>query len=156
MSRTWKWILGILAALLIIGVVASAIFVCWNHAPLRLQRANVLPPAGGTAVPNEPNPKNRPAEPFGWEGRRSFGRDDMGWGMPMMYGHGWARPGVYTPFGLGFMIIGGILRLIVPLGILALVAYLFYQMGKRAGAAAGAVSTMPDTRSLPARKVARR
>ena len=37
------------------------------------------------------------------------------------------------PFGMGFFFLGGLLRLIIPLGLLALVAILFYQLGKRAG-----------------------
>ena len=54
----------------------------------------------------------------------------------------------------GFMLVGGLFHLLLPLGVLALVAYVFYQMGKRAGAASRP-APMPDVDSLPRRKVAR-
>jgi hypothetical protein len=60
-----------------------------------------------------------------------------------------------------FLFLGGLLHLVFPLAILALVAYLFYQMGKRAGAAASSSSPgprgpTPDSTPQPGRKVARR
>ena len=74
--------------------------------------------------------------PYGFNNRRyPFG--DRGWGgpmMPMMGGRGFRGFGGFMPFGLGFFFLGGFLRLIIPLGVLALVAFIFYQMGKRAGA----------------------
>jgi hypothetical protein len=41
--------------------------------------------------------------------------------------------------------LGGLFRLIIPLGVLALVAFFFYQMGKRSG-----LASQPVTRSEPA------
>jgi hypothetical protein len=35
-------------------------------------------------------------------------------------------------FGMGFFFLGGLLRLIIPLGLLVLVAVIFYQLGRRA------------------------
>jgi hypothetical protein len=46
---------------------------------------------------------------------------------------GFARFGGFTPFGMGFFILGGLLRLI-PLALLGLLGYGIYQLGKRAGA----------------------
>jgi hypothetical protein len=51
-------------------------------------------------------------------------------GMPMMRSYGGYRSYGH-PFGFGFMLFGGLLHLILPLGLLALIAYVFYQMGKR-------------------------
>ena len=53
-------------------------------------------------------------------------------------------------FGMGFFFLSGMLRLILPLGILALVAFLFYQMGKRAGASSVAPQTPAPVPSEPA------
>ena len=61
---------------------------------------------------------------------------------PMMGGRGFNRFGMmmpFGPFGMGLMIVGAFLRLIIPLGILALVAWLFYSLGKRAGKSASTV-----------------
>jgi hypothetical protein len=60
-------------------------------------------------------------------GRGGFNR----FGMMMPFG----------PFGMGLMFFGAFLRLIIPLGILALVAWLFYSLGKRAGKSSGTVQT---------------
>ena len=155
MSKTWKWILGVLAALVIIGIVAAAVFVWWNHAPLTLARRvtrvqQYAQPAPGTPIapgtPAVPNAQPRQSMPYG------FGRGDRGYfygdggHMPMMGGRG-SRGfgGGFMPFGMGFFILGGLLRLMIPLGILVLVAILFYQLGKRAGAS----SAMPAPPSTP-------
>ena len=47
-------------------------------------------------------------------------------------GRGFSRFGGFTPFGLGFMFLGGLLRLI-PLALFGLLLYGVYQLGKRAG-----------------------
>ncbi len=36
-------------------------------------------------------------------------------------------------FGVGFFILRGLLGLVIPLGLLVLVAFAFYQLGKRSG-----------------------
>ena len=78
-------------------------------------------------------PPNSPDAPRGYEDYRRYHMDGWGGGMPMMgngYGYGYA-PHMYGPFGTGFMLVGGLFHLLIPLGLLALVAYVFYQMGKR-------------------------
>ena len=140
MTKAWKWILGILAALVILGVVAAAVFVWWNHAPLAMsarvtRMQQYAQPAPGTpAAPGAPTAPKNPGEPFG------FGRRDRGFfqgpggRMPMMGGRGYRDFGGLMPFGMGFFLLGGLLHLIIPLGVLVLVAILFYSLGKRAGA----------------------
>ena len=149
MSRTWQWILGILAGIVVIGLIVGAVFMWQNHMAW-------WGPGGFAASGGDP--QQGPVGPYGYEGYRRYHMDNWGWGMPM---HGGGYPGSYgyTPFGTGFMIVAGLLRLLLPLGLLALVAYVFYQMGKRAGGAsatAAPVAPRPDVRPLPSRKVARR
>jgi hypothetical protein len=160
MSKTWKWILGILAVLLIVAVVVAGVFIWRNQvtmmarlrqAPLRQSQSAPNPNGQATPAPNSPN---GPTGPFGYNGRRS---PMGGWGNrgpmmggrgPMMGGRGFSLYGGFMPFGMGFFFLGGLLRLIIPLGVLVLVAFIFYAMGKRAGASA-AVSTAPPTPAAP-------
>jgi hypothetical protein len=111
---------------------------------------------------NAPGAPNAPDLPQAPEGSYRFERyprshmDNWYGRMPM---HGYGGQYLSSPFGMGFFVLAGFLRLILPLGVLALVAYIFYQMGKRAGAASGAPvapASRPDVNDLPSRKVARR
>jgi hypothetical protein len=168
MSKTWKWILGVLAALVIIGVVTAAVFVWWNHAPLALARRvtrvqQFAQPAPSTPVapgtPGVPNTQPGAGTPY-W-----YGRGDRGYffgpggRMPMMAGRGFRTFGGMMPFGMGFFLVAGLLRLIIPLGILVLVAILFYQLGKRAGASSSTSAPpsapAPSDPPRPGRKVAK-
>lgn len=79
-----------------------------------------------------------------------FGYGHIGvWGRPMMGGYeDWNRSPMggyqnfrhpmmggswFGVFGLPFMFFGGLLRLIFPLGLLAMVIYFSYRAGKQAG-----------------------
>ncbi len=129
MKNLWKWILGILIGLLVLGAILAA--------PLVLRGA-----FGGNFAPAVYQPGWRvPMHPF--DGR-DF--DRQGWRMPMRpfdgrifdrFGPMMGERGFsgFTPFFGGLMLLGGLLRLVVPLGILALVAWLAYQQGKKAGMA---------------------
>ena len=150
MSRSWKWILGLLAVLLVVGLVAGAVFMWSNHMTWWGPRTLAL------SAPDAPQWQQGPDAPYGYDRGRRYHMEDWGGRMPMMYGRGFPVPYAGGPFGTGFMIVGGLIHLILPLGILALVAYVFYQMGRRAGASSARPATPPDVRSLPARKVARR
>jgi hypothetical protein len=134
MSRTLKWVLGILAVLVVIAIIAGGVWVWQNHAQFvassRPYAVQPKPNAQGTpGVPNSPNgPRG-----YGFNGN---GRGPMnGWGFrgPMMGGRGRNMMPFFGPFGMGFFFLGGLLRLFVPLVILVVVAIVFYQLGKRAG-----------------------
>jgi TRAP-type C4-dicarboxylate transport system permease small subunit len=153
MSRTWKWIIGILVALVVIGIAVGSVFMWQNHmtwwGPRALTFSAPTSPGGQGQEQGVPAPYDDDVYP-------RYHMRSWGGHMPMMYGGGYGAPYVAGPFGTGFMLLFGLLRLLIPLGVLALVAYLFYQMGKRAGATTSSGAPMPDVRSLPARKVARR
>jgi hypothetical protein len=139
MSKTLKWVLGILAVLVLIAVVGGVVWAWQSHALMMAYRPTTVQPnsqnvpgaANGQVVPNGPRGYgfngNRPMNGFGFRG-------------PMMRG----MRG-FGPFRMGLFFLGGLFRLIIPLGVLALVAFFFYQMGKRSGHA-----SQPVTRSEPA------
>jgi len=134
MSRTLKWVLGILAVLVVIAVVGGVVWAWQSHALMITYRPNAVQPKAQPApgVPNGQNP------PFG-RGPRGFGQrgygpmNGFGFRGPMMRGMGGMMR--FGPFGMGMFFLGGLLRLFVPLVILALVAFLFYQLGRRSGLA---------------------
>lgn len=128
MSKALKWILGVLIVLVVVAVVVGAVFVWRNHAVFAVAPRVATQFGPRTYPPGSQNPQNAPSGPMMY--RHGFSR----------FGRGFGPFGMFMPFGMGFFL-GGLFRLIIPLGVLALVAYIFYQMGKRAGAsAAGAAS----------------
>ena len=168
MSKTWKWILGVLAALVVIAVAAGAFFVWQNHMALttsyRVARPQAArPQTNGTPAPNSPTAPTPPAGqqggpmmPYGY-GFRNNQRQPLGgysWRGPMMSEgpmmnrRGFSPLGGFGPFGWGLFFLGGLFRLIVPLGVLVLVALIAYQMGKNAGASA-VQSTVPPSSPEP-------
>ena len=166
MSKAWKWILGILAALVIVGVVVGAIFVWQNHASLSLTRRvtrapQYAQPAPGTPVaPGTPNNWRRQGTPYGFgRGERDF-FSGPGGRFPMRGDRGFRAFGGLMPFGLGFFFLGGLFRWVLLIGALVVVAVVFYQLGKRAGAPAGFQTPPSDpTPSEPpraGRRVAKR
>ena len=115
MSKTWKWILGITLGLVIlfgVGFVAANFFG-FGHMSFR----------GGPAYSGHPM-----MDDYGFSRQAPF--DDFHRGMPMHGGRGFGRYGFMS---LPFLFFGGLLRLLFPLGILALVGYFSYQAGKKAG-----------------------
>lgn len=166
MSTTLKWILGILAALVIIAVVAAAVFVMWNHAPLsvssRLNRNLPVPGATPGVPQTQPygQPNTQPNQPFGYRQYRGFPDNEFGRRMPMQGGRGFFHFGL-MPFGFGLFFLGGLLRLLIPIVILVLVAILFYQLGRRSRPALATPPAQPPSAptDLPAppagRKVAK-
>lgn len=131
MKTVWKWILGIFIVLVAAGVIVCAVFAWRNQAMTafvhRPQPFSQQQP-GPFNLPNHKLTPNNNGSPF-YRG-------------PMMGRHEFMRFGFF-PFGMGFFMIGGLLRWILPLGILALVAFLFYQMGKRAGARQAVTAAAP-------------
>lgn len=146
MSKIWKWILGILIVLVVAALAVGAVFMVRNRA---FMAASVRPVFGNgqqtrPGIQGTPNPQgtpNAPAapnRPYGFNGQKGpmmpYGFNGRGNRGPMMGRGGFSHFGMFgMPFGMGFFFLFGLLRLVIPLGILALVAFLFYQMGKRAG-----------------------
>ncbi len=165
MSKTWKWILGTLGVVLIVGVATAAIFVWANHSGFSVAyRLNRTLPNSQTApgtpnAPSGPDSQQNPNLPFGFRQYRGDPYYGFERRMPMMGGRGF---GGLMPFGFGFFFLGGLLRLLLPAVILILVAVLFYQLGKHAGrtAAPATPSTPPSAPTQlpsppPGRKVAK-
>ena len=147
MSRALKWILGILAVLIIVAVIAGGV---WLLASRASRIAAVRPYA---AQPNQQGAPFGPNGQYFQNGPRGFRND----GQFPFGGNGFRGPMMgnrfmgFGPFGMGMFFLGGLLRLIVPLGLLVLVAIIFYQLGKRAGTSgtvrpqpAPVTSTPPD------------
>jgi hypothetical protein len=112
MSKTWKWIIGIVIGLVIlagVGFVAAYYFGFGHMAYF-----------GRTAYSGHPM-----MDDYGF-GHRAPLNGYRGFRQPMMDGWG------FFPFG-GLFFLGGLLRLIFPLGVLALVGYFSYRAGKKAG-----------------------
>ena len=132
MSRTLKWVLGILAILVVLAIIAGGAWVWQNHVQLM---ASVRPYAA------QPNPQGAPSVPNFPNGSRGFGFDGngrnpmrgFGFRGPMMGGRGRFMP-FFGPLGMGLFFFGGLLRLLTPLVILVAVAFIFYQLGRRAAA----------------------
>jgi len=155
MSKTWKWILGILAVVLVIAVAAAAVFVWVNHSafPVAYRLNRTLPnsqTAPGTPnAPTAPGNQQNPNAPFGFRQYRGYPDQGFGRRMPMMGGRGFWNFGGMMPFGMGVFFLGGLFRLLIPLVILVLVAILFYQLGKRAGATPAPAAPPAPPPSVP-------
>lgn len=112
MSKTLKWILGITLGLVILAGVGflAANFFGYGHMSFW----------GGPAYYGHPM-----MDGYSFDNRSPM---DGFWNFrhPMMGGRG------FGIFGMPFLFLGGLLRLIFPLGVLVLVAYFAYQQGKRA------------------------
>lgn len=123
MSKTWKWILG---TVLVLIVVVALGFLAWNFygAPRLSGRMATLE---RVRIPR--------LEEFERGGRIAPGAPYDHRHMPMMGGYErFHSPMVgYGFMPLPFLFFGGLFRLLVPLGVLALVAYVAYQQGVKAG-----------------------
>ena len=120
MSRTWKWILGIVLGLVVLAGVGflAASYFGFGHMSF-----------WGGPMMNGYGFNNRGP----MQGFRDFRH-------PMMGGRGF---GGYGFIGLPFLFFGGLLRLVFPLAVLALVAFFAYRAGKQAGLRAAAVVPAP-------------
>lgn len=118
MNRTLRWIIGILALLLVVAVIAGAAWA-WQH---RAQlRANNAPFATRPYVPGY---RNQPNGPFG------FGDNNRGpRNGERLRGFG-ARAGLGL-FGFGLFLMRTFYLAEVPLILLVLVAVFFYALGRR-------------------------
>ncbi|MFZ5903097.1 MAG: hypothetical protein ACOYZ8_06075 [Chloroflexota bacterium] len=129
MSRTWKWILGIVIALVVIGALAAAAYA-WHV------RTNAF-------TWDRSAPFDR-----GWDGFTPRGE----WQHPMLdmrgsRGFPLSRHG-FVPFG-GFFLLGGLVKLAVFFGLL----YGAYWLGRRNARIALDPSTGSGQRPAPAARV---
>jgi len=117
MSKTWKWILGIVFALVVVvGVALAARGFVVSHYMV----------AGSFNRFDGPMERNYEHFRHPMDGYRRFRH-------PIIGGYGFmAWP---------FMFFGGFLRLLFPLAVLGVVAYFFYKKGKQDGMAAMSVTT---------------
>ncbi|MGA7193866.1 MAG: hypothetical protein WBW94_09555 [Anaerolineales bacterium] len=149
MKTVWKWVLGIVIVLVVVGLVVGAVFM-WQHRPAFGMRSAPFayrqyqqnaPNNQGNSTPQ--NNQSQPASPNGTTPKRpmmgrgfGYGQPGFGYGPMMMNRRGFNQFGMMMPFGpfgmMGFMFFG-LIRLIFPLGVLVLVAYVFYQLGKQKG-----------------------
>lgn len=123
MSKTWKWILGITLGLVVLAGVGFLAANFFGYGPISFR--------GGPAFYGRPM-----MDGYGFSDRGPLG-GYQNFRHPMMGGRGF---GGYGFISLPFMFIGGLLRLIFPLAVLALVAYFSYRAGKQAGMKAAQVS----------------
>lgn len=129
MKKTWKWIVGILLVLIVVGALVAV--------PLTM-RSYML--ANNTNNPgylgNNWNNGPMMGGNNGWQHPQvpgMQGQFDNRSGAGRGFNHGFDRfSDRYSPFGFGFMLIGGFLRLI-PLALFGLLLFGVYQLGKRSG-----------------------
>ncbi len=130
MSKVWKWILGIVLVLAVVAIVAAGVFVWQNHM-FAFTSARAMPFNRAPNLQRVPQGYVMPMRP-------GF-NDEYGFGPMMRVG----RRGL-SPFFGGLFILGWIVRL----GILGLLLYGAYWLGKRN--ARVAFDAKPAVASTPA------
>ena len=138
MSRTLKWILGVVGVLIVLAVVAAGVWVWQSRVQLA---ANTAPYA---AQPRLPGGQSQQPFQYGPRGFNNDGRNPMGGrGFPGPMMRGFSRPGRVAPFALGFFFLASLFRVLLPLAVLVVVAIIFYQLGRRANGAAARQESRP-------------
>jgi hypothetical protein len=127
MSRTWKWILGIVLGLVILAGVGFVVASFFGYGHMSFW--------GGPAFTSRPM----------MDGNRFDERGPLGgyqdFRHPMMGGRGFGGFGFVS---WPFFFLGGLLRLAFPLAVLALVAFFSYRAGKNAGLRTAQVHPTPQ------------
>ena len=124
MSKTLKWILGIVLGLVILAGVGFAVANFFGLGHMAFW--------GGSAYSGHPMMGE-----YGFNNRGN----DQNFRHPIMGGRGFGGFGFLS---LPFFFAGGLLRLLFPLAVLALVAYFAYQQGKKAGMKTTQVAATPE------------
>ncbi len=135
MKNIWKWTLGIVLVLVVVAALVAVPFVMHNTLAANFNRTTLQVAPG--ANPQAPGWNNGPMLRGDYDGQRPGRAGFEGRKSPMMGGgryfeRDFSRFGGFTPFGFGFMFLGGLLRLI-PLVLFGLLLFGVYQLGKRAG-----------------------
>jgi len=120
MKFNWKWALGIALLFVLLAGVVTIPFVMHSY----VLTQGGIPQNGRTF--DTPDGWTHPGMMDRWDGR-GFDRFHSG---PMMGSRGGFG---FTPFFGGFMLLGGLFRLFVPLAVLFGIVYFAYQQGKKAG-----------------------
>jgi hypothetical protein len=143
MSKTWKWILGIVIVLVVLALAGGASAVAYRAFRVGSTQA-AQSAANGANQGRWRMPMHGtfggPMAPYQ---RGEFGQ---GFGPRMGYGRGFGM----MPFGMGFFWLGGLFRLVIPLGLVALSVFLGYLWGKNAASRRVApASTAPPAAPPP-------
>jgi hypothetical protein len=120
MSKTWKWILGILLVVVIVGSFAAMGYAWRTHSFAMASYRSMPFNDQGQPFDRNWNGPMMGQDPNGWEHPRVMQRND-GWGHPMMYERGSSR------MGGGFFMLGGLVKLALFFGLL----YGAYWLGRR-------------------------
>ena len=168
MKKVWKWILGIVIALIVVAALVGGFVMMRNYRMTTIaqryrQFSQQVP--NGTPAPKAPNGQTTPNVPANPSvpNRPMMGRG-YGFGRgPMMMGRGYNQFGRSRSSGssgiMGFMFLG-LVGLIVLLAVFAAEAFVFYKLGKNAGIssvliAQQASNTVVTTDSDPPAKAGR-
>jgi len=143
MKKIWKWILGIVVVL---ALLVAAGFVIHAFGG-RFMYAQAYNQQVGGFYHNGPMMRSFDGERLPFESNRAPMDNFNRRFTPMMNVRAF---GGFSPFFGGFMLLGGLFRLVLPLGIVALVAWFAYQQGKKDGmksvaAVAAAAPAAPAT-----------
>ena len=120
MKFNWKWAVGIALLFVLLAGLVAIPFAMHSYAFVQ----GGMPKSGRTL--DTPDGWTYPGMMDRWDGR-GFDRFHSG---PMMGSRGGFG---FSPFLGGFMLLGGLFRLFVPLAILFGIVYFAYQQGKKAG-----------------------
>jgi hypothetical protein len=132
----WKWVLGIVVVLLVCAVLGGVGFFFARGSGANLVRAMPVPGRGSWSMPMHP----------GFHGPNG-GQQDFG---PGMYGHMRMHGyGGFFPFGMGFMMLGGLFRLLIPLVLIALVGVGAYLLGRNSARPATVSPAAPPPPEAP-------
>jgi hypothetical protein len=163
MKKVWKWILGIVIAIVVVAALVGGFLLMRNYRMTtfaqRYRQSSQVPngsavPNGqtnpnGQATPTSPNRPNRPmmGRGFGYgRGPMMMGRGGYGYGPMMQRGFG------FPPFFLGLSLMFGV----VKLALFGLLLYGAYWLGRRSARSAVApVAPDPEPTPQRGRKVAK-
>jgi hypothetical protein len=127
MKTFWKWIIGILIALVVVGAIVGVFFLVRTH-PLMAFGPRFgyrLHPPSGQNLPNAPYNPNMPRG-YGWTWRGPMAGGGRG-GRPPMFGHRGFGFFPFFPFFGGFFLLGGLIKLVI----FGLLLYGAYWLGRR-------------------------